>query len=99
MKFEVRDDLVFNEPLPNGRDTKIILKKGTVVSYISPSQMKPSDRQWYDSFLKRKNQPRLRMTANGPQRLIPFEWRGKVRYANAPEDLIPSSSGGIVNRF
>ncbi len=99
MKFSVVEDLVFNEPLPNGRDTKIILKKGTIVSYASPSQMSNADRQWYETFLKRNNHPIIRTTVKGPQRIIPFTWRGKVRYANSPEDLVAATSGGIVSRF
>jgi hypothetical protein len=99
MQFEVREDLIFNEPLPKGGDTKIVLKKGTIVSYASKSDMSADDKSWVDSIMKRKQLPTWGGATSGPQRQIPFEWNGKIRIANTPNDLKPVHSRGLIHRF
>jgi hypothetical protein len=99
MKFEVCEDLIFNEPLPTGGDTKIVLTKGTVVEYVSPSNMNGEDRKWFETLKTRNRFPAWGKTGSGPQRPIPFTWNGKVRVANTPLDLKPVSRGGLLRRF
>lgn len=98
MKYQVINDLVFNEPRSNGKDLKITLRSGEVVEYARPETMSAEDRSWYEDFIKRRKSPRWRLFSTQPQRIIPFIWRGRVRYANCPDDLRPCSTG-VVNRF
>jgi len=78
---------MFYHPTKEDPRSILILKAGTVVRVLVPSEMSAKEKKWLSN--NRKSDP-------FSKKRVAFRWEGRFRTAIINDDLAPHAIGGVI---
>ena len=87
MQCKVKRDMLFYHPTKEEPKASLILKAGTIVRVLIPSEMSDKEKKWLST--NRRNDP-------PSKKRVAFRWEGRFRTAFINDDLAPHAIGGVI---